>query len=99
MGIRLERTNAPSIHDKHPRFTFSLMEAIQVETGAKFRRQSAGRRPGLRRSCRIAMQASAEMGDRAAVSRYYERWRAYLAGELDVDPAPQTTTIFEQLTK
>ena len=76
-----------------------LMDIHQVQLAIHYADMALEKDPGCEEACRVAMQASAKIGDRAAVSRYYERCREYLSGELDVDPAPQTTQIFEQLTK
>ena len=46
---------------------------------------------------RFAMQAYAASGDRVAVSRYYEKCRNILIKELDIEPTPQTNTLYKSL--
>jgi len=46
---------------------------------------------------RMAMQAFSKLGDRAAVSRYYDKCIQSLSKELDIKPDPQTIGVYHQL--
>ncbi len=43
------------------------------------------------------MTAYAALGDRTAVSRQYEKCRAILQKELDLEPTPQTEALYRSL--
>jgi LuxR family transcriptional regulator, maltose regulon positive regulatory protein len=51
----------------------------------------------LEEAYRAGMQAFSELGDRASVSRYYEKCCASLMRELGLEPAPQTTLLYKNL--
>jgi ATP/maltotriose-dependent transcriptional regulator MalT/DNA-binding SARP family transcriptional activator len=48
---------------------------------------------------RLAMQAYAALGDRAAVTRQYDRCRMALMNEVEAQPSPQTVMLYESLIK
>lgn len=47
----------------------------------------------------MLMQCHAARGNRATVNAVYQRCVAVLREELDVDPSPETTRLWQQLTK
>jgi ATP/maltotriose-dependent transcriptional regulator MalT len=49
------------------------------------------------RAYRHLMQAYAALGDRGQVGRAYQRCVQTLRGELDLDPAPETSALYQQL--
>jgi DNA-binding SARP family transcriptional activator/TolB-like protein len=49
------------------------------------------------RASRVLMRALADLGDRAQAVREYQRCRAALKGTLDVEPSPETQTLYAHI--
>ena len=74
-----------------------LIESKQYQTAIHFAERAMAEDPCYEEAYRLAMTAFFALGDRAAVSRQYEKCRVTLKKELDIDPAPQTEDLYKKL--
>jgi two-component SAPR family response regulator len=75
------------------------LEAEEYDQALDFCRRALDEDPCLEEAHRLAMRAHAGLGNRAAVVRQFERCQQALLHEVQISPSPQTTTLYETLTR
>lgn len=74
-----------------------LLKTQQYQSVLHYTDRAIAEDPSCEEAYRSAMMAYAELGDRPAISRTYEKCRTSLQKELDLEPANQTSELYRQL--
>ncbi len=75
------------------------LESHEFDDGLSYCQKLLTRDPCLEEAHRMVMRIHASMGSKAEIVRQFERCKQHLARELNVPPSPQTTDLFESLTR
>jgi len=76
-----------------------LLKASQYQAVIHYVNRAIEEDSCLEEAYRAGMKAFFALGDRASVSRYYDKCCAALMKELDLDQSPQTTLLYKDLMK
>jgi len=76
-----------------------LVQTKQGQIAIHYADRAIDEDPCHEEAYRAAMLSFAEIGDRVAVTRYYEKCRQNLFKELDVEPSEQTQSLFRNLMR
>jgi len=74
-----------------------LMKAGQFQVAIHYVNRAIEEDTCLEEAYRVGMKAFAELGDRASISRYYDKCCAALKKELDIEPATETVLLYKEL--
>jgi len=74
-----------------------LMQEEQYQQVIQYADRAIEEDPCCEEAYRMAMQAFSKLGDRSAISRYYEKCTNALSKELEVEPDPLTINVFNSL--
>jgi LuxR family transcriptional regulator, maltose regulon positive regulatory protein len=98
--VVLERQRLHQIYiDALLELTGLHLEKRQYETALKYCQHALGQDHCLEAAHRLAMRIHAAMGNRAAVERQYDLCRRALQDEFNLQPSPQTETLYQALTR
>ncbi|MBA4383854.1 MAG: hypothetical protein C0410_03900 [Anaerolinea sp.] len=74
-----------------------LLKAGQYQAAIHYVNRAVEEDSCFEEAYRAGMKAFSALGDRASVSRYYDKCSAALLKELDLEPSPQTTMLYKEL--
>jgi len=74
-----------------------LIQTKQFQIAIHFADRALEEDPCYEEAYRLAMLAYSALGDRAAVSRQYEKCRSILIRDLDLEPSQQTSDLYKKL--
>jgi LuxR family transcriptional regulator, maltose regulon positive regulatory protein len=74
-----------------------LLKAGQYQAAIHYVNRAVEEDSCFEEAYRAGMKAFSELGDRASISRYYDKCCAALKKELDLDPAVETTLLYKNL--
>jgi len=98
--VVLERQRLHQIYiDALLELTGLYLEKRQYETALKYCQHALEQDHCLEAAHRLAMRIHAAMGNRAAVERQYDLCRRTLQDEFNLQPSPQTETLYQTLTR
>jgi len=79
------------------RLAHIALEHADYATAARHMRSALSIDPLIETALRLLMQALAKQGEYAAAAQVYREYRQHLARELNDNPAPETTALYEQI--
>ena len=74
-----------------------LLKAGQYQAAIHYVNRAIEEDSCFEEAYRAGMKAFSELGDRASISRYYDKCSAALKKELDLEPAAETTLLYNNL--